>query len=194
VSLYTDIRDGVFLWTNRPTLVNETDAAIKQAVRAAHKSGSFYRDLQIVAATGLPLDRIQTIDLSTATPRYRQLAYVKPTAVLDQYYSEVSILDLLDQEGYAKENVFWGVGTNLMVRAYAPVDSITLCYYTYPDLTTISTLNDWIAAEHTDLIILWAAASILAMIGEQEIKTRVEALAGNARQDLIEDGTTLVRR
>lgn len=194
VSLYTDIRDGVFLWTNRPNLVNETDAAIRQALRTAHRSGSFYRDLQTVAITGLPQDRIQVIDLATATPNFRNLAYVKPTDVLDAYYEEATVRDLLDQDGYAKENVFWGVGNNLNIRAVVPVSDITICYYTYPLVTPIANINSWIAADHQDLVILWAAASIMAMLGEQEVKTRIEALAQNALRDLTEDATLLVRR
>lgn len=193
MSLYTDIVAGITVWTNRPDLTAEMDIAIKQALRTAHKSGTFYRDLVVVNLTGQTVQQVQTIDLSANCPNYRQICYVKP-ASLDIVYDPVDIRDLFDYDRVYKTNVYYGMGTSLILRAANPVDAIDICYHKMPTVNPIANIDSWIADLHQELIVLWAAATILAFIGEQEVKTRVEALAKIAYQDLIEDATELVRR
>lgn len=193
MSIYTEIRDGVFAWTNRSDLTTETDTAIRQAIRTAHRSGSFYRDLVILPLTALPTDQTQIIDLSSAAPDFRQLATCGPTGY-DFQYDVTDISDLFDADKYPKTDICYGVGTNLMIRASSPVQDVTLTYWKNPVVSPIASTDSWIADMHQDLIILWAAATVLTMIGEQEIKTRVEALAKLAMQDLIEDSLSIVRR
>lgn len=193
MSLYTEIRDGVMTWTNKPLMVAETDLAIKQALRTAHKAGTFYRDLVTVNLTGQAQDTVQQIDLPTQCPGFRQMAYVKPTG-RELHYSFIDITDLFDQDKFYRYDVYYGVGANLVIRAAEPAAELELCYYKYPTTSPIENIDSWIAQDHQDLIILWAAATVLTFAGEQEIKTRVEALAKLAFADLIEDATTLLRR
>lgn len=193
MSLYSDIVAGIVTWTNKPGLTAEMDIAIRQALRTAHRAGSFYRDLQVVSLTAQPTDQIQTINLSTTAPNYRQICYVKPTDS-DLMYDPIPVTELFDADKYPKADVYYGVGTNLMIRAASPSANLDICYYKSPTVSPISTLDSWIADLHQDLIILWASATILNFIGEQDIKTRVEALAKLALQDLIEDSTEIVRR
>lgn len=193
MSLYTDIQTGVVTWTNRPDLTAETDMAIKQALRTAHRAGTFYRDLLTVNLTAQPTTQVQTIDLSANCPNYKQLCYVKPTNY-DLRYTPIDILDVFDYDKVYKTDVFYGMGTSLVIRAAVPVDAIDICYYKSPTTNPIASIDSWIADLHQDLVILWAAGTILAFVGEQEIKTRVEALAKLAYNDLIEDATELVRR
>ena len=193
MSFYTDIRDGVYAWTNRSDLVLETDTAIRQALRAAHRSGTFYRDLVILNLTAQPTDQIQVIDLASVAPNYKQISYVKPTGY-DLHYTPIDILDLFDQDKVYRTDVFYGVGTSLMIRAASASTAITICYYKSPVVSPLSAIDSWIADMHQDLIILWAAATVLSFIGEQEIKSRVDALARLAVTDLIADSLTIVRR
>jgi hypothetical protein len=193
MTIYTDIRDAVFGWTNRPLMTAETDLAIGRAVRAAHKQGAFYRDLVITNVTGLALDAVQQIDLSTTIPLYRQIAMVKPTDV-ELRYNPAEITDLFDQDNYYKRDIYYGVGNYLMVRANTPVADLDIYSYNYPVTSPIASLTSWIAELHQDLIVLEATATVLTMIGEQEIKERVQLLAREALQDLIDDSATMVRR
>jgi hypothetical protein len=175
---------AVNAWTSRPDLTAELDIAIRQAVRAAHNAGKFYRDLASLPITGLATDQLQTVDLSVSAPNYRKLAYVKPTGY-DVQYKEVNILDLFDQDNFLRTDVFWVVGNTLNIRAASAVPDITVLYYTNPTTVPIASLNSWIVTLYPDLIACWAAANILAQIGEQEIKTRVEAIAASQRLELI---------
>lgn len=188
MSQYTDLIAGILSWTNRPDLQVEMDTGIRNAVRTAHRAGKFARDLVTVNLTEQVVQQIQEVDFST-TPfvRFRQVATVRPTE-REQEYLPVEVLDLFDPDGYARTNVFYVIGNKINIRAEVPVDKITINYYQRPDVgTDLTLLNDWIIDEYQDLIILWAAATVLAAAGEQEVKTRVETLAKLEYQNLVSD-------
>lgn len=194
MSIYTDIRDGVFEFTNRTDLTAETDAAIRQAVRTAHKAGSFWRDLVELNLTGQDTtEALQTIDLSVSAPSFKQLAHIGPTDS-NVRYTPVDIKDLLDPEYKVfKTDVCYGMGTNLVIRPAAASEDITMVYWAFPTVSPIADLDSWIASKFPDLIICWASATVLTLIGEQEIKTRVEALAKLEYQALIADNLQIQR-
>lgn len=186
-ALYTNIVAGVVAWTNRPDLTVEMDMAIKNAVNTAHRAGKFVRDIVTVQLTGQTIEQIQTIDYTQAPfVNYRQLHSIGPTD-LDVLYTIHDSLDLFDQDDYARTNIAYVIGTNIHVRAKAPVDALTVRYYARPNITDVTMLDDWIADTYTDLIILWAAATVLAAVNEQEVKSRVENLAVVAVSDMISD-------
>jgi len=195
MSLYTEIQADVFYWTKRKLMVNETDMAIRQAIRKAHRAGSFPRDMTTVTLTGQSTSTaIQSIDMAANLPSLRQLYHVAPTGIPNVKYEDADIRDLVDQDGYPKTNVFWTVGTTLFIRAASPSDSIDVTYYKLVNVDNLAALDDWIATQHKDLIVLWAAATILTMVGEQEVKTRVEDLTKLAYADLIGDSVEAIGR
>lgn len=191
MSLYTDIVAGVNAWTNRPLMTAEIDIGIRQALRAAHRAGKFPRDLVEVVATGLSTTTVpQVVDLAVVAPLCRQIAQVKPTGV-NLAYKEVLIGDLFDLDGFYRTDVFYGLGTQLLIRPGAAYSSATITYYKHPVVSPIASIDSWIGTDHQDLIVCWAAASVLAAMGEQEIKARVEALAGILLQQLVADSLQL---
>lgn len=191
MSLYTDIQAEVFLWTNRSDLVAETDAAIKSAVRTAHCAGLFFRDMVQLNLTGQDTSAtVQQIDLSSVAPNCRGIVTVKPTNA-DLEYSGVQVTDLFDRDGYSRTNVYWGLGTYLMIRPAAPSPDISIVYTKAPTVTPVTAIDSWIASMYSDLISLLAAASVLAVVGEQEVKTRVENLAGIVMRELIADNLAI---
>jgi hypothetical protein len=184
MSLYTDIRDAVFVLTSRPRLTAETDVAIAQAVRKAHRANTFYRDLVTLPVTGVTAETLQTIDLSAVAPDLRAIATVEATGA-DLPYTPADVTELFDPDGYRRNDVYYLVGSELKIRAAAPAENITITYYRKPTTSPIANLDSWIAERHPDVITLWAAATVLALVGEQEIKTRIEGLARLAYDDLI---------
>lgn len=194
MSLYTDIRDGVFVFTKRPTLTAETDLAIRQALRKAHRAGSFPRDLVTVA--NIPVDTTQTVQsiaLSSYCPRMRQLYVVKPTG-LDVYYKDDDVRSLLDLDGYPKTDIYWQIGDTLSIRPANSSPTVDIIYYSYPDYSDLTTLSDWIAMHHQDLIVLWATMAVCAIINETEVSERVSKLVEEAYEDLMEEAVEIIGR
>lgn len=188
---WAELQGEVYAWTNRPTMVAETTAALKSAIRTVHKSGKFWRDLVLVTPTGLDTSAaLQSLDIPAVVhPRMRQVAYVKIPAT-GEYLDAVTIDDQLDHNRLQKQNVYYGIGNSLVIRAVAPQDSYEIAAYTYPDMAFASSSansTDWIYNEFQELVVLWSASTILSMIGEQEIKSRVDQLAQIMFADLIQD-------
>lgn len=186
MTLYTDTIANVVAWTNRADLTAEMDLAVMQAVRAAHRAGNFFRDLVTLPLVGQPTDQIQQIDLSAVLTNSRKLATIGPTGT-DLQYSEAHVLDLFDQDKYPRLNVYWVIGNTLNIRAASPSAELTITYYKHPTVSPIASLDSWIAQIYPDYIAAAAASTVLAVIGEQEIKTRVEKLAAMGLEGLIAD-------
>lgn len=194
MALWDDLVTEITTITNRPDLTAETSLALRQAVRAAHKSGKYWRDLSIVLKTGLSTtEALQSIDISADLPRFRQMAYVKSGSG-EFFYKAVDINNLLDDYDSYVLDVYYAVGTSLKIRGSAPEASYELCYYAYPIVTPTSSFASWIADEHRDLLVAWGASNVLSMVGEQEIKGRMDQLVALGLADLREDNIELIGR
>jgi len=188
---YEDIFAQVVAFTNKPKLVGETNIAIQQAVRKAHKSGKYWRDLVTVPLT-CSVAELQTADLSVF-PDFRQLALLQ-SPLQDKPLSVETIFDQVDSDGIFKRDIAFAIGTTLNIRALTPSDTYTMTYWKLPIIGAIANLDTWIYTNHVDAIVCDAAATVLSMIGEQEIKTRVERLAAIAMTDLQSDNLELLGR
>lgn len=191
MSIYTDVRDIVYTWTTRTDMTAETDAAISNAVRAAHRAAKFWRDLVSLPLTSQPTDQIQQIDLSSVATNIRRVGRVYPTGNNYLEYKEHALNDLFDADGYPRTNIYWMIGTTMHIRADAPSSDLTIQYYKHPTVSPIASLDSWIAQMYSDYIGLAAAATVLAMVNEPEVKTRVEKLADTALENLIADNLTV---
>lgn len=195
MSAYSDCYALVVALTNRSALSALTDAQIRAAIRKGHRAGSFPRDVKTVTVSGLSTSsQIQTIDLAANCPRLRQLKTVKPVDYQDVWYKDEDIGTLLDPDGVARVDIFWQVGSTLSIRAAAPVTSVQIYYFDLPDLTDLAASTDWVLTSHGDLVAHWAAAAILGSVGEQEARSRIEALAAEFYEDLIEESVEIVGR
>jgi hypothetical protein len=200
--LYDDIFAAVVVWTNKPGLVSETQLAIKQAVTAAHRSARFPRDLirgpQFVAPVPAA-DGTQKFDYTAAftyVARPRQLAGLIDVD-RDIRFTQIDVTDQRDQDGFYKLDVVYLMGVDLIIRPAVAANLLKIEYYFLPDplqFATGQTIDDWLCISHFELIVLMAAASVLALIGEQEIKQRVEMLAASALADLKHDELELFGR
>lgn len=188
---WAQLQANVYTITNRPAMVNETTHALKQAIRAAHKAGKFWRDLTEVTVTGLSTTTaVQTIPLASISANFRQAAYVKYPDVENGYMTPITIDDQLDHNGLVRQDVYWGFGTNLMIRAANVASSYVVAAYLSPDLTfagNVSNSTDWIFTDYQELVELWAASTVLSMVGEQDIKSRCDQMVQILLQDLIHD-------
>lgn len=191
---WADAVAEVATWTTRPGLVAETNLAIRQAIRKLHRSARFWRDIQIVNIVPTPVvvgtGNLQ-LDL-TDLQNYRQAIYLRyPTQ--DTFLSAVDIADLLDQDNFLRDDVYWGMGNNLQIRTQNPQDSYVLAYLTQP--TVVGNDSDsWIFQNYQDAVVLTAAAAILKLIGEDEIRVKCEQLAAEEMRNLIQDNLEVEAR
>lgn len=194
MATWDDLKTDVFTWTNRSDLVAETELALRQAIRTAHRQGKFWQDMTTTVLAGLPVDQpVQQIDIATDLPRFKQIAYVK-SGYQDKYYSEAVAADLLDSDQYVRTNVYWGIGTILNIRGAAPEDLLEIAYYRQPITTPPASIDDWLLADYKDVVVLFAAGTVLGIIGEQEIKQRVDSLLLIEVAGLVQDQTEITGR
>lgn len=187
MATWDELKTEVFTYTNRSDLVAETELALRQAIRTAHRQGKFWKDITTVRLEGLGTDQpVQQIDIETLLPRYKQIVYIK-SGTEDRYYDEAVASDLLDNDNYARYNVFWGLGSIINVRGYAPEESLEVAYYRQPITSPPASIDDWLLANYSSVVVLLAAGTVLGLIGEQEIKQRVDALLVLEVTGLIQD-------
>lgn len=212
MALWDDAFAEVLTWTNKPALIAETTLALRQAIRTAHRTRKFYKDLVTSPAVvpdpvgSAALDDwngIQTIALPDVTTRYRQLKSVaypiignagavsQPPPLV-----EVEADDLFDADKYWKKDVYWVVGATLNIRASVPQDTYDILYYQQPITTPTVSVDSWILADenYREVPVLMAASTVLAILGEQEIKSRVDQLLAISISTLIADNVEATGR
>jgi hypothetical protein len=193
MATWQELLDEIYVLTNRSDLVAETGLALRQAVRIGHKSGKFWRDLQETTVPVLSA-QVQEIDIPSYMPSFRAIALIRGETNDQIQFSPVGIDDLLDNDGYNRTNVYWGVGSKLMLRAATPELNYRVMYYKYPIVFPTAQFNSWIADQHADFLILWSAVNVLSSIGEQEIKSRLEPLAAVELAELQKSNIEIVGR
>lgn len=188
MATWDDLQSEVFKLTNRPKLVTETQMALKSAIRAAHRQGKFWRDVT-EADIAVAEDTVQVVDLTVSCPRYRQVAYVK---VLDEdhYLDPAEANDLIDRAvGIMKEDIYWATGTQLNIRCSAPAPVYTIGWYQQPIVTPPENIDSWLLDEYREVVVLYAAVTVLGAVGEESIRKTLEGLLGVAVRGLVADNT-----
>jgi hypothetical protein len=202
MTVWTDLVADIYVWTNRPDLVNETALALRNAIRTAHRQGVFWRDIVTTSVT-LDVAQVQSFSFSDKCPGMRQLVYIKSPEVPssetangteDVYMAEAEPRNLLDLDGYPKTNVYWGIGDVAYIRALNPVATYEIGYTQQPNTNSDTLTEDWLIAEYRDVVILFAASTVLAGIGEKEIKARVDQLLIICLNNLTSDNLEVTGR
>lgn len=171
-----DLMTGVYEWTNKPNLEAQTRAAVKAACLKFHRSGAFYRDLAIAEFAELQANRVQTCDIVGDLIRFRKLYQVTVPRNSDDWPLDiVQPNDLVDPDGYFREDIVLAAGTTLNVKSRYPETSFKVQYFQDPDLAN-DTFSSWIADKYEDLIICEAARTVLIFDNEAEIRANAAEL------------------
>lgn len=194
MATWNEMLEEVLAVTVRPDLVTESGIALRKAVRATHASGRFWKDLAVVTASPLAVAQVQSIDLSIHAPRFRQVAYVSSVATPDFYLNPITIDELLDFDGIARSNSYWGLGNTFQVRAAVPETSYTFAYYRYPTVFPTAAFDSWVAENFSDLLVCKAAGFLCGIVGEQEIQRKMEMAAAELQIEFIAANLEIVSR
>lgn len=192
---FTEIFNEVVGWTNRPDLDANTRSAIRAATLKYHRKEKFWRDVNTVPLAGLaPVNGVILIPLASL-PRFRQAAYVRIPATAaggERYLSIVSFDDMVDLDGYAKDNIAFFAGTQLNIKSSSNPTTLEVCYWQDPIVSPEGAYSSWIADLQPDLIIASAAAKVFAFDNESEIFKAAVAEEAFQWLELLQNNTETV--
>jgi len=190
----TSLLDEIYIHTTRKDLVNETKLALRQAVRACHRKGRFWKDLvevSIAAAAETGGIATASLDLSAIAFPYRQVAYVQfGTSRL----SPVDVSDVLDVDKVVRQNIYWGMGSKLLLCTdYGNTTTYKVGLLANPAWDGVN-ITSWLFPEYQDLVVAEAAWQLFGMIGEQEISRTILQLRQILSANLVQDNLEIEAR
>lgn len=161
-----ELQAEVISLTARPDLVDQTLRAVRAATQRAHSLDYWRRDLIDVAISFDSTEYLQTVDVYELLPNFRALKYVRKPS--DRLLEIIEPEDLFNYFNYERTDVCYMAGSELKIRSSAPIELISLGYYSHPVVTSEG-WDSWIAEEFPQIIIVEAAASICRQIGYVEL-------------------------
>lgn len=177
---YADLIAEIKLLSKRFDIDDKIAIALRMTTLRAHRTDYYWRDLQEVNVNFADSQEV-TIDIVANFTRFRQVSYVRymnaDTGALGQYLEEADAANLLDNEMYYKDNVWYLAGTNLQVRAAISMNALRVGYWQNPDVTAGS-YNSWIKDELPDLLVQGSLAYLYNMSGKQEEARALNRMVG----------------
>lgn len=171
----------VYVLTNRPDLVAETESAVRAATLKLHGLDFFYPDIVEVQIAFPTAEYIQQLDYISLFPLWRAVKYlrvldtsanpptpskfitlIQPEFVIDEYHDE-------------RLDVMYAAGNYLNIKMSTEEATFLLGYYSWPNITSAS-YSSWIADRVPWAIINEAASQVFKSIGYDEQYTRFQTL------------------
>lgn len=169
---FDEIVAEIYLITNRPDLVADTEAAVKAATLKAHKTDFYSKDIH---ETGVEFETAtfrQSLDYILLIPNLRSLKYFR--RVEDENDDVGKFLDVitpeetLDSYGCNRSDIAYIAGRVLEIRSSVEFSKALLGAYVYPIVTPKSAYTSWVAEQHPYFIIHEAARRIFISVGQLE--------------------------
>lgn len=195
------LADDVYVLTNRPDLVSETQLAIRKAIFKFHSADTFKRDLtvqrlQMDSYPPISPDHWQWNIALSAFTRFRRPKFLRyptdlaipqriPAPLIDWPvgaawtggFTEVTADNIFDRYSTQLANYFFVAGSNLTIRASYPYDYLDFGYYQYPEISPSPTpISSWICDQYPDAIVEEAAGTVFKMIGKDDEYNRYQTL------------------
>jgi hypothetical protein len=165
-----ELRDEVYLITNRPDLEARTLSAIRSRTLYLHQQEYYYKDIR---ESGIDLGEekfIHSWEFKTLIPQWRALKYLRKSDISGLMGDRIDVLDTdagLDNYKLSRTNVCYVAGDNLQINSSTPIRYIFAGWYANPDVT-LTGFSSWIANDHPFAIIYGAAAQIFKSVGNTE--------------------------
>lgn len=220
----TELMAAVYIETNRPDLVEETQQAVLGSLFNNHTREFFFRDIATTEAVFDQAAYIQNIDIY-AFPRWRALSYFRkndpslatfqqnPTILPPLYSSgglpypqsmkflEVVTPDnIFDQFDCEKLDICYQAGATLFAKSSTALQYALIGWYQFPNLDASVPVNfdSWIARDFPYAVIYDAASSVLQKIGMTDAARKYDnpetGLATTAIRTLIINNITMQGR
>ena len=168
---FDELKEEVFLITNRIDLVSETESAIKSATLKAHKSDFYSKDIFETGIEFPSADFRQSLDYVTLLSNFRAFKYFRRVEDefddVGQFIEIISVDEVLDSYDINRVDIAYVAGRVLEIRASVEFSKALLGAYVYPIVRT-GAYNSWVAEQFPFAIIHEAARRIFRSIGQME--------------------------
>jgi len=168
---FDELKEEVFIITDRRDLVAQTESAIKAATLKAHRSDFYSKDIHEQGVEFTTADFRQSLDYILLISNFRALKYVK--RVEDENDDVGKFLDIitpentLDTYGINKVDIAYVAGRVLEIRSSVEFTKILLGAYVLP-IVRAGAYDSWVAEQNPFVIIYESARVIFKSIGYDE--------------------------
>lgn len=167
----TELRDEVYILTNRPDLEALTLSAIRSTTLRLHQSEYYYKDFR-ESGVNLGADEfIHSWEYRNLIPNWRAFKYFRRSDISGNPdippFEIVETEAALDAYKQPRLDVCYVAGDNLQIRSRVSFQYAFAGWYENPDVTQAG-YSSWIARDHPFAIINGAAAAVFRAIGKKE--------------------------
>lgn len=175
MSLFDELYDEVVTTTKRPDQGSFIKQAIKLATAAAHNADEWPMDKQVIVAPVITESDYYGID-TQIEPFVR---FKKALAVMDypetRAYTRISSEDIFNEWHGLKQNIFYQIGYNLIVRSDNALSSARVSYLQKPNTSELE-YSSWIARDYREVIVNKATSLVYGYAGNDAEKRNWEVL------------------
>ncbi len=179
---FDELKAEIFLITNRPDLVGETESAIKSATLKAHKSDFYSKDIHEQGVIFESSTFRQSLDYILLIPNFRAFKYFRRVEDenddVGKFLAILSVDEILDSYGVNKNDIAYVAGRVLEIRSSVEFNTALLGAYVLPIVTPKEDYTSWVAEQYPFFIIHEAARRIFMSIGQLEESNAQRLLVG----------------
>lgn len=168
---FNELKEEVFIITNRRDLVAETESAIRAATLKAHKSDFFSKDIFETGVEFTGADFRQSLDYVSLFSNFRAFKYLRRVEDenddIGKFFDIITPEEILDSYGTNRTDIAYVAGRVLEIRASVEFSKMLLGAYVYPIVRQGAYLS-WVAEQAPFAIIHEAARRVFRSIGKLE--------------------------
>jgi len=185
---FDELKEEVFIITNRRDLVAETESAIKSATLKAHKSDFYSKDIFETGVEFPTAEFRQSLDYVTLLSNFRAFKYFRRVEDefddVGQFIEIISVDEILDSYDINRVDIAYVAGRVLEIRSSVEFTKALLGAYVLPIVRTGAYLS-WVAEQFPFAIVHEAARRIFRSIGQLE--------ESNAQKEFVVEEYTELR-
>lgn len=184
---FDELKEEVFLLTNRRSFIAETESAIRAATLKAHKSDFYSKDLHEQGVEFPTVEFRQSLDYISLIPNFRSLKYLRrvetPTDDVGAFFEIVAADNVLDSYNCNRTQIAYVAGRVLEIRADVEFQFALLGAYVSP-VVRVGAYDSWVAEQFPFAIIYEVCRIIFRMVGQIEESNAFGQLAAEQIAEL----------
>ena len=175
---FDELVAAVYVVTNRPDLVSDTEQAVRNATLKAHTTdgngeAQFYaKDIYETGYSFPTADYFQSLDYINLITNWRAISYLKRVEdaadTEGKFFSVISVSEILDEYGTARTDIAYVAGRVIEIRSSVEFTLGLLGAYVFPIVTPKASFSSWVADQYPYAIVHEAARMIFMSIGQKE--------------------------